>query len=423
MNTMTLINMNLRLIILLGIMLVIEFGFASQALATQYRYTALNAPNATQGTLAYGINNLGQVVGVYHDELGTHGFLYDAGQYTSFDAPQAIYGTYAYAINDHAQIVGNYFNNSGKHGFMLTDGIYTTLDNANGNDTQITGINNQGQMVGNYRLGTTGVYGFLYDSQQNTFTTINNPKASAGNTSAMGINDQSELVGFYYNSGAHGFSYNGTEFTTLNAPQASPAGSFGYGINNLGHIVGVYYDTKGGNGFVYRNGQYEMLSAANIKTLFANAINDHGQIVGYYTDNTGSHGFLADPEAESTALVQLDFADLRATYQAGDRINITVQEPRGIRQEVVDLWVAILTPHQELLYVSPENTNMLSTIAKPFKRKINADVNQHPVIDIQVPPNSSGQYSIFAVFSRPDSSVENLSVMRRSNMAKADVDL
>ncbi len=90
----------------------------------------------THGTLAYGINATGQIVGYYEDD-GTafgldHGFLYSGGNYTTLDDPSANAGTFAQGINDSGQIVGYYTNTaSGNHGFLYNPaggGTYTTLD-------------------------------------------------------------------------------------------------------------------------------------------------------------------------------------------------------------------------------------------------------------------------------------------------------
>ena len=43
---------------------------------TAYAYTTINHPSATNVTYAWGINDLGQIVG-YYDY--THGFLYSGG--------------------------------------------------------------------------------------------------------------------------------------------------------------------------------------------------------------------------------------------------------------------------------------------------------------------------------------------------------
>ncbi|NOT85889.1 MAG: hypothetical protein HOP02_14160, partial [Methylococcaceae bacterium] len=322
---------------------------ASPSSATPYAYTTLNVPSATQGTVAYGINAGGQVAGVFYDDKGSHGFIYNGTDYTTLDAPKATNGTFAYGINAKGQVVGDYVDGTGKHGFVYDNGSYTTLDNPNGFDTNATGINNNGQVTGNFRIGTTGIYGFMYDLASNTYTTLSHPKASAGNTSATGINDNREVAGFIYNTGAHGYVYDGKEYTIFNVPLAALAGTFTYGLNNTGQFVGVYYDSKGlVNSFVFDGSQYEPLISPNAKTTLANGINDSGQIVGYTTNATGSHGFIARPMLVPSIATQLAFRNLQPVYKTGETFNLTLQEQIRVRTQALDLWVAVMLPNGEL---------------------------------------------------------------------------
>ena len=94
-----------------------------------YPFTTLNAPFATDGTLAHGINGSGQVVGQYSNNTGNHSFLYSGGTYTTIDDPLATQGTFAISINAAGQIVGAYFDASGGHGFLRNrNGTFTTLN-------------------------------------------------------------------------------------------------------------------------------------------------------------------------------------------------------------------------------------------------------------------------------------------------------
>ena len=128
----------------------------------QYTYTALDVPGAT-ATYGYGINDAGQIVGVYFDMDATaHGFLLDvAGSYTTLDVPGANY-TEAIGINNTGQIVGRYDDADGTpHGFLRdVDGSFTTLDVPGARFTFAIGINDAGQIVGLY-LDAFGVHGFL----------------------------------------------------------------------------------------------------------------------------------------------------------------------------------------------------------------------------------------------------------------------
>jgi probable HAF family extracellular repeat protein len=51
---------------------------------------------ATFGTRAFGINDMGQIVGTYNDDSGIHGFLLSGGTYFNFDDPSATDGTRAH---------------------------------------------------------------------------------------------------------------------------------------------------------------------------------------------------------------------------------------------------------------------------------------------------------------------------------------
>jgi uncharacterized membrane protein len=84
-------------------------------------YTTIDDPlaasNNTGETVALGINGLGQIVGFwsYADTIGrshSHGFLLTGGTYTSIDDPLAT-NTFAVGINDAGQVAGNYIDASG----------------------------------------------------------------------------------------------------------------------------------------------------------------------------------------------------------------------------------------------------------------------------------------------------------------------
>jgi probable HAF family extracellular repeat protein len=116
-----------------------------------YNYTTLDEPLSVGfTTVATGINFTGQIVGYYHNNGGTHGFLLSGGTYTTLDDPLGA-DTVASGINSLGQIVGHYSNASGNHGFLLTVGQYVTLDDplATGS-TNAHGINDAGQIVGDY---------------------------------------------------------------------------------------------------------------------------------------------------------------------------------------------------------------------------------------------------------------------------------
>jgi probable HAF family extracellular repeat protein len=153
-------------------------------------------------------------VGSYNDLSGLHGFLYAAGVFTPLDVPfSGANDTIAFGINDQGQIVGSYNDLSGLHGFLYAAGVFTPLEfpfsnpNATSNATVPFGINDHGQIVGAYTdpLATPPGHGFLYVA--GVFTPLDVPFSGALFTEAFGINNLGQIVGFYSDGSgrAHGF--------------------------------------------------------------------------------------------------------------------------------------------------------------------------------------------------------------------------
>jgi uncharacterized membrane protein len=143
------------------------FMFSATALAAppSYTLTSFDVPGASPqlgGTLANGINDRGEIVGIYGNSSRgrASGFLYSGGKFTSLDDPEAGSLTSANGIDNRGEIVGDLFDTSSKvRGFMLTVGHFVTID-VPGRKTLSTtaeGINNRGtDIVGilRFRGGT-----------------------------------------------------------------------------------------------------------------------------------------------------------------------------------------------------------------------------------------------------------------------------
>jgi probable HAF family extracellular repeat protein len=84
-------------------------------------YTPIDPPGSSISQ-AEGINNRGDVVGVFSDDAGNHGFLLRRGQLTTIDKPPAGSTTGAFGINDRGSIVGFQFNEVTQHtsGWVLS---------------------------------------------------------------------------------------------------------------------------------------------------------------------------------------------------------------------------------------------------------------------------------------------------------------
>jgi probable HAF family extracellular repeat protein len=189
---------------------------------------------------AYGINDQGQIVGMFYYGGRFRPFLWQDGEFTDLGALgwEGSEGS-AYAINHLGQIVGQ----SGGRAFLWEDGVMTDLGTLGGNSRVAYAINNQGQIVG-------------------------------GSTTADGWN--------------HAFLWQDGVMTDLGTPGG--AYSVARGINDRGQIVGESSTADGSwRAFLWQDGVMTNLGTLGGNSSAAYAINDHGQIVGYSTTADGQH--------------------------------------------------------------------------------------------------------------------------------------
>ena len=148
---------------------------------------------------------------------------------STIEVPGATY-TSANGMNDRGDIVGNYSEGWTYHGFVLHNGTFTTIDVPGTIFTDARGINNRGEIVGRYTLTLRTFHGFVLD--KGTFTSFDVPGATS--TEPSGMNDRGEIVGNFVSGGTgttHSFALDKGTFTTI-------IDVFAPGINNCGEIVG-----------------------------------------------------------------------------------------------------------------------------------------------------------------------------------------
>jgi probable HAF family extracellular repeat protein len=109
------------------------------------------------------INNNGVVAGGYIGSDGIqHGFVLDGKKLTSFDVPGAVGVTTAEGINDAGQVVGLYTDSAAnRHAFEYTvsTGKFISIDPGDGAISQEAwGINQKGLIVGDTGNGTYSIY-------------------------------------------------------------------------------------------------------------------------------------------------------------------------------------------------------------------------------------------------------------------------
>ena len=158
-------------------------------------YTDLLDPNTNisfQGaeTVARGINNSGTVVGFY--TAGTsgayEGFVYSNGTYSTIDSGTG--STIPVAINDSGEIVGR----DASGWFEYVNGVFTQHSN-----TKFipTGINNAGTIVGSeFDQNSNGEGVIISNGVSHVFNVPN-----AAGTVIVGINNNGEILGEYYAGG------------------------------------------------------------------------------------------------------------------------------------------------------------------------------------------------------------------------------
>jgi uncharacterized membrane protein len=126
------------------------------------------------------------------------------------------------------------------------------------------------------------------------------------NSQATGINDRGIVVGFTQptTTTAAAFVWQHERATLLNYPGSTFTQALGE--NDRGQIVGTYNDAAGtGHGFVYGHGAFQSIDVPGSSATVVNGINDRGQIVGFFADAAGNTvGFVGTPtNSRATTLV------------------------------------------------------------------------------------------------------------------------
>lgn len=245
---------------------------SSLSFATQYEL--INLGSLGGRSIAYDINNIGQIVGYSQNNGYWNAFLYDNGTMTNLGTLGGEQ-SWARGINDRGQIVGsamnqpNSPNGNSNRAFLYENGAMTDLGTLGGFWSYAYDINDNGQIVGTSHLNPGGSVGFIYEN--------NEMKALPNNLNeAMLINNNGAVVEL---QNFHAFLYENGVMTNL----GTLGGDFSHaaGINNLGQIVGQSYTSSGQeHAFVYENGSMIDISmGCGVSNGFK--INEAGQIVGY----------------------------------------------------------------------------------------------------------------------------------------------
>jgi uncharacterized membrane protein len=152
-------------------------------------FVTVNAPSGNNNNVvnAQGINNKGLLVGFYEgNDMNVHGFMVNTKGVT----------------------------NGSLTGTPITDPTIPTVTGELGATfvfSQVLGVNDKGLAVGYYGDSTLSQHGFFYNTKTGQYTFLDDPSEAFNNgvevTQITGINNSGEISGFYTDAGgvAHGF--------------------------------------------------------------------------------------------------------------------------------------------------------------------------------------------------------------------------
>jgi hypothetical protein len=167
----------------------------------------------------------------------------------TIDDPQASFGTMAFGINESKEIVGSYDN---AHGFVYKNGAYETLDapqfQGEPSNTQLNGIDNLGWIAG--QVSTGGIWrGFWIRGKDLDFV----EPAGSNDSQVTGINGRKDIVGCH-DAQAGFISFGVEQDESREAAEQFPLeislASCASAINYARVVVGSYFTVNRPYGFL-----------------------------------------------------------------------------------------------------------------------------------------------------------------------------
>jgi hypothetical protein len=281
------------------------------------KYTAVNFPGSTE-TEVLGVNDNGDIVGTYQlpGPLNFHGFLRHGSAYASIDDPKAAIGTIAFGINRYGTIVGSYDN---AHGFVYQNGGFRNLDapqtSGEPPDTQLNGINNLGWIVG--QVFTGGIWrGFWVENGHIHFI----ERAGSTDSEVTGVNGHGDIVGCHdEQAGFVSFFAGNYGSTAQTYPPEQRIVSCASAINYARAIVGNYAALNSQHGFLGVPALTLQVSNGTAKAISSNLLHVTASASGMH------------PISET----QVWLNGKKIFYVSGGKLNATLNLPAGSNQRFV----------------------------------------------------------------------------------------
>ncbi|MFY9738253.1 MAG: hypothetical protein WAK11_04285 [Candidatus Cybelea sp.] len=207
----------------------------------------------------------------------------------SFNGPSGSTFNEFFGINNRIEIVG-YAGGVGP--FEFRPGKHYEMDRYPGSvNSELTSLNNGGAVAGWYASREGGIYGFT--EWQGIWTSYSGPRAGR-KMRILGINDSSDLVGYYENrqgiDRAFAF-YAGSKFRII---FRFSTGSVASAINDRGWIVGWKTAASGAiEGWLLVDGRFTNLAYPGAVSTKPSGISESDETVGSFEDASGNtHGFI-----------------------------------------------------------------------------------------------------------------------------------
>ncbi len=309
---------------------------ASAQLAPAYKVTGLGMLPGDTSSIAYGINDLGVIVGSSSDSGGANtiaGFKWQAGSMTDLGLYTGHTAVRPWDVNNAGNVTGRATGGAGGSNYgVYHDGTgWQLAGTVGGNRGNGFGINNANQMVGNMRLpsgdfsrayvwspsgGTVELPTIHPDDSMNAIPAYNGYE---GGSYATGINTSGIVVGSSGISDTHGsdrgFRWSaGGGMVNLGTPASQGlAGlslftqSYAQNINDAGLIVGAADRGSGLTRAVYwdTNDVIHDIGTLGGSSGWAYAVNDDNVIIGFSNNGIGNRAFGYVPGGSITDLNSL----------------------------------------------------------------------------------------------------------------------
>lgn len=260
----------------------------------------------------YGINNLGQVVGMRADDTGrVRACIWQNGSVTDLediDGPTSRVPDVGQAINNSGCVAGT--ANYSKALIWDANGTPADAGTLGGGQPRVTGLNDNGDIV-----GYSGIQQVYFRNHDGTLTHV------LGMDFSGEVNNSGQVVGTTATRGtAYSMLWDNGNVTELR--YSSTSATYAQSINNAGQVAGQYKEGSNWGGFIWQGGVFTTLNLLPGNTYGgAYDVNNLGQVVGESAVNSSStlHPVIWDENGVATELESLSPGHTAGVYAINDQ--------------------------------------------------------------------------------------------------------